>query len=425
LFFRTNGDNAQEFGRMKSVTRWLFIVMMGGCAIAGLSSLRAQEKSEAKSSSLAAEEREACIKNLKSIYESIEAYQRDHKDLPNWLSDLVPKYITDTTLFTCPVCRRTGKIEPPPLADPNISSSYLFEFCPLPLGSEAPNAPTRTRREWKRRQMGVVGSVVPVVRCRHHNPVLNVAFDGRVYESPGRWETMLTNRVNPDDLTAAKMFANEPAPPAAAEPVKGVPAAPQFPIRDAKARKELLDLSPFYNARLSDSWHGGAGNDLAELPPGLQTIAGLEFDVRGLVQLRSRATSAGRFPPEIKGIKVRQKCQRLNFLHAAGFGNVTDEGKQIGAYIVHFAANQIRMEIPIKYGRDVRNWHSLLGEPPPPADLQLAWKGSNEISKKVNSSIRLFLTTWTNLVTTVPIDTIDFVSSTNTPAPFLIAITTE
>src|SRR3954470_21257824 len=142
------------------------------------------------SAELAEQERDGCIKNLKSIYAAIESYRRDHKDVPNWFSDLVPDYLSDVNVLVCPVCRRTGQTDIPSLADPKIASSYLFEFCPLPLGNVAPASPKSTRREWKRRQMGVVGSIVPLVRCRHHKPILNLAFDGRVYDSPPSWETM-------------------------------------------------------------------------------------------------------------------------------------------------------------------------------------------------------------------------------------------
>src|SRR5580765_5166560 len=97
----------------------------------------------------AEQDKEGCIRNLKIIYAAIQAYQKDKKDLPNWFSDLVPQYLPDVTVLMCPVSRRTGKTEPPGLADPKIASSYLFEFCPLPLGGELPAAPTKTRREWK------------------------------------------------------------------------------------------------------------------------------------------------------------------------------------------------------------------------------------------------------------------------------------
>ena len=138
----------------------------------------------------------------------------------------------------------------------------------------------------------------------------------------------------------------------------------------------MLDLTPFYNAGLNESWHGNKGNDLAALPEGVQTFGGVEFDVRGIVQLGSKSPSSTNYPALIKGIPVKQKCQRLHFLHAAGFGNPGDEGKQIGAYVVHFTANPMRLEIPIRYGHEVRDWHALAGEPAAPDELTVVWTGT-------------------------------------------------
>ena len=55
----------------------------------------------------ASQEKQACTRNLKLLYDAIQAYQADHKDLPNWLSDLVPQYLPDTNALICPVCRLT------------------------------------------------------------------------------------------------------------------------------------------------------------------------------------------------------------------------------------------------------------------------------------------------------------------------------
>ena len=184
---------------------------------------------------LATEEKAACRKNLRTIYGAVQAFQEERRDLPNWLSDLVPQYLDDANVLMCPVCRRTGRTEDPPLADPRLPCSYLFEFCPVPLGSLATNVPNRTRREWKRRQMGLLGSDVPIVRCRHHRPVLNLAFDGKVYESPASWETLFTNRVNAVELTAARLFAKERPP--GAKGKKKSAAAQDAASADAKAAK--------------------------------------------------------------------------------------------------------------------------------------------------------------------------------------------
>ncbi len=408
---------------MKTCLAQWFTILAIGAGAAASSARSAPAKAADPNPTRAAEEKAACTKNLKVIYEAIQAFQADHHDLPNWLSDLVPKYLPDANVLVCPVCRRTGQTEVVPLADPKLPSSYLFEFCPVPLGNAATNAPNKTRREWKRRQMGLVGSVVPLVRCRHHDPFLNLAFDGKVYESPPAWETLLTNRVSYADLTPARMFAND-RPPGAKGPGKAGNGL-RLPPRDQAASKRLLDLTPFYNAGLNDAWQGNKGDNLAALPKGLRTFSDVEFDVRGIVQLRGQSPAAAKFPVLVRGIPVKQKCRRLHFLHAAAFGDVEDEGKQIGTYVVHFAANQMRLEIPIRYGREVLNWHVAAGEPAVPKQLTVAWKGTNAANKSEGRSVRLFLTTWTNVAPEVEIQTIDCVSSMAMSAPFLVAISVD
>ena len=199
----------------------------------------------------------------------------------------------------------------------------------------------------------------------------------------------------------------------------------RFPARDPKAPPRLIDLTKFYNAALTDSWHGGTGNDLADLPRGLQTLAGGEFDLRGLVQMGSHSPSASKFPKEIKGIKVNLECLGLHFLHAAAFGTSQYEGKQIGAYVVHYATNQMRLEIPIIYGHEVRDWHKFPNEPTAPKELTVVWTGSNAVSKREGHSLRLFMTTWVNPAPTVPIESIDILGGQTVPALFLVAITAE
>src|SRR5258708_13271796 len=50
--------------------------------------------SAAQSSDLAANEKDECTKNLKLISDAIEAYRKDHKDLPHCLSALTSKHHT-------------------------------------------------------------------------------------------------------------------------------------------------------------------------------------------------------------------------------------------------------------------------------------------------------------------------------------------
>jgi hypothetical protein len=404
-----------------SVAGWIIgLSVVALCSFASPAA-PAQANTTAEQSRIDAEEKEGCTRNLKVIYDAIQAYKLDHKDLPNWLSDLVPQYIGDASILICPRCKRTGLVEPSALGDPNIPCSYLFEFCPVPLGkNDLPNGPIRSRREWKRRQMGLVGSIVPIVRCRHHTKVLNLAFDGRIYESPPSWEDILTNQVNVADLKPARLFADE------ANQVPAIKAAParSYPPRDPQAKPNLINLSAYYNASLDESWHGNANNDLSSLPAGVQVLSDTEYDVRGIVQLSGKPSFSKHFPARVNGIKIQQKCSRLHFLHAAGFGSLADEGQQLGGYVIHFATNQMQLEVPIVYGQDLRDWHKLAGEKPS-ADLKVAWTGTNAISAAARNSIRLFSTTWVNILPNVEIESVDFVSTTNSAAPFLIAITAE
>jgi hypothetical protein len=403
-----------------SVAGWL--IGLSVVALCGFASpvARAQTNAPSEEARIDAEEKEGCTRNLKVIYDAIQTYKLDHKDLPNWLSDLVPQYIGDASILVCPRCKRTGLIEPSVLGDPNIPCSYLFEFCPVPLGkNDLPNGPIRTRREWKRRQMGLVGSIVPIVRCRHHAQVLNLAFDGRIYQSPSSWEDLLTNQVDAADLKPARLFAGESDPTPAAK----VPTV-SYPRRDPQTKPNLINLSAYYNASLEESWHGNSGNNLATLPTGLLMLGGIDYDVRGIVQLRGKSPNSKRFPARVNGIKIQQRCSQLHFLHAAGFGALADEGQHLGGYVVHFATNQMQLEIPIVYGQDVRNWHTLAGEKPS-STLNVAWTGTNAVSAAAHNSIRLFSTTWVNIVPEVEIESVDFVSTTNSAAPFLIAITAE
>jgi len=406
---------------MKNCIAGLFMVMCPALLCSLPPSVSAQANATGEDPKLAADEKEGCIHNLKLIYDAIQAYRTDHKDIPNWLSDLVPQYI-DASVLTCPVCKRTGEVETLPLADPKTPCSYLYEFCPLPLGKyDAPDDPNKTRRDWKRRQMGLAGSIVPIVRCRHHAAVLNLAFDGRIYESPLAWEDLLTNLMDVADLKPARIFA-------AASNLDAVANASSsravYPPRDPQAKPNLINLSPYYNASLTESWHGSSNNDLSALPTGVQYFAGVDFDVRGIIQLRSKWLSAERFPARINGIKIHQKCSRLHFLHAAGYGSVTNDAEQVGSYVIHFASNRMQLEIPIIYGRDLRDWHKLIGEKPAP-DLTVVWTGTNDVSATEHYPIRLFSTTWVNVVPAVEIESIDFVSAMGTVAPFLIAITAD
>jgi len=192
--------------------------------------------------------------------------------------------------------------------------------------------------------------------------------------------------------------------------------------RTPQARRELIDLSPHYNAPLTLAWHSDRpGNDLATLPQGVQKFGEVEFDVRGIIQLAGRAEYYLRaiFPAEVQGIKVGLKCHRLHFLHATGWS--APDGTQVGHYLICYANGQQRA-CPILYGFDVRNWWPQGNEPPPETTgVTVAW--TNTMTP--GGLRRLYHSTWTNPLPDVEITSIDYVSSMADPAPFLIAITAE
>ena len=161
-----------------------------------------------------------CTRQLGTVFQAIQAYRRDHKDIPNWLSDLVPKYLADTNALVCPITRRTGKMHSfEHLFDPKIKEAYLYEFCPLPMGYVW-GGEQISMRAFKRRQMGLVGGEVPIVRCHLHSPVLNLAFSGRVYESGLNWEQNFTDLVDFSAWNPDRLFAetSRPAPVPARKP---------------------------------------------------------------------------------------------------------------------------------------------------------------------------------------------------------------
>src|SRR5437660_30987 len=250
--------------------RVLFRLMIVCCACAsGVSIAFAQDDKQAD------QDKEGCIRNLKQIYEAIQKYRRDHRTLPDWLSDLTPSYLPDKSVLVCPVTKRTGKTTNFGVLDPHLANTYLFEFANADMGAVY-NGGKIKMRDWKQRQMGVVGSVVPMVRCHLHNQILNLSFDGEIYESGASWEDLFSV-VDKADLLPEKLFGKDFARLAGGGGGGGGASAPSYPPRSAEAKTNQVDLSQFYNGSLAKAWHpaaaGTQGYDLAPLPQGLQTFA--------------------------------------------------------------------------------------------------------------------------------------------------------
>jgi WD40 repeat protein len=192
-------------------------------------------------------------------------------------------------------------------------------------------------------------------------------------------------------------------------------------------RFRVIDLSTHHNAGLNETWHT-EGSPLSSLGTGIQKLAGVDFDVWGLIQVGANASNGMAYPKQISGITVARQSDQLHFLHAAIHAGSATNGAQIGSYVIHYADGQLR-EIPIRAGIELADWWTHSRETN--TQFTVAWTGTNEKSAQYQKSIRLFKTTWKNPRPDVEIASIDFLSRRNASpgraaaAPFLVAITAE
>jgi hypothetical protein len=190
-----------------------------------------------------------------------------------------------------------------------------------------------------------------------------------------------------------------------------------------------LDLQPQANQKLNvPPQPRGQGNNLGDLPRGKQTLAGVPFVVGasyvqlGSLRLASRALL-------VSGIAVNRKVQRLHFLHAASFSDIhrknggQQDGAVIGSYVVHYQDGS-SVDVPIVYGRDVRDWWNW-DDSKPVTGGRVAWTGTNTYAARFNIAVRLYVSSWSNPHPEKNVATIDVRSANSISAPICVAITAE
>src|SRR5262249_17784254 len=155
---------------------------------------------------------------------------------------------------------------------------------------------------------------------------------------------------------------------------------------------------------------------LAALPRGAVKLAEVNFDVRGVVQLRSRASPPAphAFPDQVDGIRVDAPVRRLHFLHATQ--RQVAEGAEIGRYVVR-SAKGTREMCPLRPGQNIRDGWLKSGEPTCPPDLAEAWRGTNAKATANGTAIRLFRWTWENPSAQARVESIDFIAGETASAP--------
>ena len=211
--------------------------------------------------------------------------------------------------------------------------------------------------------------------------------------------------------------------------------ASQIPTRNARLTADALDLAPYYNATLTEDWQTKVGPaNLSLLGAGLQELAGITFDVRGVIRTCSqpREDAGRKFPVTVNHIQVDRVCHRLHFLQ--GYGWESPVTGSVATYVIHYTDGQTA-SVPVVFGRDVLASWSAPG--PEEAEAKfvaaggiIAWKQSLEPARPnpagAKNVCRLFLTTWQNPRTSVKIESLELQSNRKIFAtPFLLALTMD
>jgi WD40 repeat protein len=210
-----------------------------------------------------------------------------------------------------------------------------------------------------------------------------------------------------------------------------------FAKRDPSATTNQIDLTDFYTGELGETFHGKVclttdhDDDLSELSTGLMRLGGVEFDIRGVIQVRRTESLGGPWelaasddPVRVDTIRVRQDAVRLHLL--LGTFAPEADGTVIGRLRLHYDDGESR-PLDLVYGRDVRDWWF----DPTKTDTEttdrakIVWTGLNPVANEYGRRLRLYLNTRENPRPGVKISSFDFVSTMSKSAPFLIALTVE
>jgi WD40 repeat protein len=186
---------------------------------------------------------------------------------------------------------------------------------------------------------------------------------------------------------------------------------------------ELIDLSDHYNGLLEDSWQYTRyeANNLAGIVPGVHRLGGIDFDIRGLIQLDSRELSVRsnrRFEKRVNGIEIGVPCRKVHFLHAVAYRS--GRGDVVGRYVFSFA-NGETWERPLQYGVDLADWWKVADQEEIEEGSQVVWSERTA----PNRLVRLFVTSIDLPNADTMLDRIDLVGGDLDSAPFVIAITVE
>lgn len=185
-----------------------------------------------------------------------------------------------------------------------------------------------------------------------------------------------------------------------------------IPPRDPQAGADMIDLTGYYTGPVME-W----------APVGLKTLAGVRFDVRGVVTLFGRMAHLNGFnrPERVTGIKVQNHCQRMHLLHTAEWASGI-EGETMAVLVVNYANGQVeRITIQdlVQIAGDWSSW------PFAPKQAQVAWIGADPLASSFQKCVRLFKYTWPNPHPDWEISHVDLLSTKSNASYVLVAVTLE
>jgi hypothetical protein len=188
-----------------------------------------------------------------------------------------------------------------------------------------------------------------------------------------------------------------------------------------RAAWRFLDLEPVANQKCKDDY-GRQGNNLAKLPRGFQTLAGVKFRIgEGLILLSGKTTAHDK-PRQVEGIQVGASFSKLHVLHATHWPAAP--GATVGHYTVRYEDKSEEL-VPLVYGQNVSDWWHAPGTTPP-SRAAIGWESKNFAKDACSDTVRLYVTTWNNPNPFRPASSIDFSSTgVSEAAPFCVAMTIE
>jgi hypothetical protein len=381
----------------------IFFVLLGLVSMCA-----AEERPNLRKRTTDPQHRQACQRNLTRIFDALGQYEERYAKLPNWLSDLYPEFLSDRDVFVCPYVAKTGDLSQwrkglsagPGKSEKGPPTYYHYEFCLEPAVHVSPEDSDKTCRDYKNAQRVLLGDAVPIVRCLAHEPVLNLAVNGLIFESidPVYWEENFAHIYPHLALAPRDIF---PA-------VRQIGASqPHLAHSISSASPVILDICNYFNILLHDLPRSSDTNNLASLPKGVQKFGGIEFSIAGALHL-TRGSRNLPFPRELHDIAVNQRCSQIHVLH----GFVTSESpvENVAQLAVHYGDPH---DVPS-------------GTVPLPCEgSPVAWQTTVRVKGLKDRSLVVYRSTWDNPQPAKTVATLSFVSAMTEAAPFLLAITLE